>query len=78
MVLSLSDDFRESCLVRERRELEDLCRTNFTSQILKECSGGVKRIKAAILKMNKKQILTKCSEKAPPIVDMAKLEHWFD
>ena len=36
----------------------------------------MKRIKAAILKVDKKQILAKCNEKAPPIVDVAKSIGW--
>ena len=36
----------------------------FTSQIVKECSGDMKWIKAAILKVDKKQILAKSSENA--------------
>ena len=48
MVLSLSDDFNESCLVWECRDLEDAFGTNHTSQILKECRGDTKLIKATI------------------------------
>ena len=35
----MCDDFGESCFVRECRELEDVLGTNFTGQILSECSG---------------------------------------
>lgn len=62
-VLSPCDDFGESCLVREWRELEDVIGTNFTGQILSECSGDVKQIKAAIIKADKEYsaCLVKCS-----------------
>ena len=40
-VLSLCNDFNESCLVRECREIEDMFGTNFTGQILKECIVGI-------------------------------------
>ena len=76
MVLSLSDDFNESCLVWECRDLEDAFGTNHTSQILKECRGDMKLIKATIRKVDKEQILAKCCEKAPPIVDVAKSVGW--
>ena len=76
MVLSLSDDFNESCLVWECRDLEDAFGTNHTSQILKECRGDMKLIKATIRKVDKEQILAKCCEKAPPIVDVAKSLGW--
>ena len=39
VVLSLCDDFDEPCLVRKWRELENVFGTNFTGQILSECSG---------------------------------------
>lgn len=43
-----------------------------TGQILSECSEDVRQIKAAIIKVDKKQHLVKYSEKAPLIVDIAK------
>ena len=48
VVLSLCDDFDEPCLVRKWRELENVFGTNFTGQILSECSGDVRQTKAAI------------------------------
>ena len=54
-VLSLCDDLGESCLVRECRELEDVFETNFTGQIMSECSGDVRQIKTAIMKADKEQ-----------------------
>ena len=50
VVLALCNDFGESCLVRECRELEDVFGTNFTGQILSECIGDVRQIKAAIIR----------------------------
>ena len=55
VVLALCNDFGESCLFRECRELEDVFGTNFTGQILSECIGDVRQIKAAIIKVDKEQ-----------------------
>ena len=43
-VLSLCDDFGESCLVRKCREHEGVFGTNFTGQTLSDCSGDVRQI----------------------------------
>ena len=70
VVLSLCDDFSESCLVRECKELEDVFGTNFTCQILKECSGDVKQIKAAIyvyLKWTKSRFWPNVVRRLPPL-----------
>ena len=50
--------------------------TNFTGQILSACSGDVRQIKAAIIKVDKEQRLVKCSEKDPLIVDVAERVGW--
>ena len=60
-------------MVRECRELEDVFGTNFTGQIMSECSGDVRQIKTAIMKTDKEQRLVKCSEKASPIVDVPRM-----
>ena len=66
-------------MVRECRELEDVFETNFTGQILSECSGDVdvRQIKAAITKVHKeKRLVTSVCEKAPLIGDVAKNVGW--
>ena len=56
---------------------EDVFWTNFTGQILSECSGDVRQVKAAIIiEVDKEQHLVKCNDKAFLIVDVAKSVGW--
>lgn len=63
VVLSLSDDCGESLV---GQKVQDVFGTSFTGQILSECSGNVRQIKAAITKVDKEQCLVISVVRRPP------------
>ena len=74
---AISDNISESCLVREFRELEEVCGVAYTDSILREQVVWGKRLKEALRQTDRKQLLGRCSEKAPIVAQVQELVGWL-
>ena len=65
-----------SDLVRECRELEERFGTHFTEDIMSKNECSCREMKKTIMEVDKKEMLKRCEEKAPLIVQVAESPGW--